>query len=189
MYTFQDRGGDSVTLRPEATAGLLRAYIEHGLFVHPKPIKLYTMGPMFRYERPQAGRYRQFHQLDVEALGDEHASLDAEVIAMLVEFFRRLDLAQRLQVEINSLGDEKPECRPRYRTELVRYLRANADRLCEECRERIERNPLRVLDCKKPECRRVLDRAPALGDFLCADCAAHFGKTREYLEARECRTS
>src|SRR5438445_560001 len=91
MYTFQDRGGDSVTLRPEATAGLLRAYIEHGLFVHPKPIKLYTMGPMFRYERPQAGRYRQFHQLDVEALGDEHASLDAEVIAMLVEFFRRLD--------------------------------------------------------------------------------------------------
>ena len=183
MYTFQDRGGDSVTLRPEATAGLLRAYIEHGLFVHPKPIKLYTLGPMFRYERPQAGRYRQFHQLDVEALGDEHASLDAEMIAMLVEFFRRLDLAQRLQVEINSLGDEKPECRPRYRTELVRYLRANADRLCEECRERIERNPLRVLDCKKPECRRVLDRAPALGDFLCADCAAHFGKTREYLEA------
>src|SRR3989441_6902721 len=119
------------------------------------------MGPMFRYERPQAGRYRQFHQLDVEALGDEHASLDAEMIAMLVEFFRRLDLAQRLQVEINSLGDEKPECRPRYRTELVRYLRANADRLCEECRERIERNPLRVLDCKKPECRRGPHPAPA----------------------------
>src|SRR2546427_4352095 len=141
------------------------------------------MGPMFRYERPQAGRYRQFHQLDVEALGDEHASLDAEVIAMLVEFFRRLDLAQRLQVEINSLGDEKPECRPRYRTELVRYLRANADRLCEECRERIERNPLRVLDCKKPECRRGLDRAPALGGFLFADCAAHLGKTRGDLQA------
>src|SRR5437879_3299742 len=183
MYTFQDRGGDAVTLRPEATAGLLRAYIEHGLFVHPKPIKLYTMGPMFRYERPQAGRYRQFHQLDVEALGDEHASLDAEVIAMLVEFFRRLDLAQRLQVEINSLGDERPECRPRYRTELVRYLRANADRLCDECRERVVGTPLRVLDCKKPECRAVLDRAPALAAFLCADCAAHFGKTREYLEA------
>jgi len=183
MYTFQDRGGDSVTLRPEATAGLLRAYIEHGLFVLPKPIKLYTLGPMFRYERPQAGRYRQFHQLDVEALGDEHPSLDAEVVAMLVEFFQRLDLATRLQVEINSLGDENPECRPRYRTELVRYLRANADRLCEECRERIERNPLRVLDCKKRECRPVLDRAPALAEFLCSDCAAHFGKTREYLEA------
>ena len=183
MYTFQDRGGESVTLRPEATAGLLRAYIEHGLFVHPKPIKLYTLGPMFRYERPQAGRYRQFHQLNVEALGDEHPSLDAEVIAMLVEFFRRLDLAPRLRVEINSLGDENPTCRPRYRTELVRYLRAHADRLCEECRERIERNPLRVLDCKRPECRPVLDGAPALGEFLCSDCATHFGKTREYLDA------
>src|SRR2546428_9981013 len=141
MYTFQDRGGDSVTLRPEATAGLLRAYIEHGLFVHPKPIKVYTLGPMFRYERPQAGRYRQFHQLDVEALGDEHPSLDAEVVAMLVELFQRLDLATRLQVEINSLGDENPECRPRYRTELVRYLRAHGGRLCEALRERGEPDP------------------------------------------------
>ncbi len=183
MYTFRDRGGDSVTLRPEATAGLLRAYIEHGLFVHPKPIKLYTLGPMFRYERPQAGRYRQFHQLDVEALGDDHASLDAEVIAMLVEFFRRLDLAGRLQVEINSLGDENADCRPRYRTELVRYLRSHAAQLCEECRARTEKNPLRVLDCKKPECRPVLDGAPALAEFLCLECAAHFARTREYLEA------
>src|SRR5437879_12492827 len=183
MYTFQDRGGDAVTLRPEATAGLLRAYIEHGLFVHPKPIKLYTMGPMFRYERPQAGRYRQFHQLDVEALGDEHASLDAEMIAMLVQFFRRLHPAPRLQVEINSLGDEKPECRPRYRTALVRYLRANAGRPGEAGPARAERHPLRVLECKKRECRPVLDRAPALAEFLCSDCAAHFGKTQEYLEA------
>jgi histidyl-tRNA synthetase len=137
---------------------------------------------MFRYERPQAGRFRQFHQLDVEALGDDHPSLDAEVIAMLVELFQRLDLAKGLQVEINSLGDENPECRPRYRTELVRYLREHADRLCDECRERTERNPLRVLDCKRPECRPVLDRAPALAGFLCPDCAAHFAKTREYLE-------
>ncbi len=183
MYTFEDRGSESITLRPEATAGLLRAYIEHGLFVLPKPIRLYTIGPMFRYERPQAGRYRQFHQLDVEALGDDRASIDAEVIAMLVELFRRLDLAGRLQVEINSLGDEDPACRPRYRTELVRYLRGSADRLCEECRERTERNPLRVLDCKKPECRPVLERAPALSAFLCAECAEHFAKAREYLEA------
>lgn len=182
MYTFDDRGGDSLTLRPEATAGLLRAYIEHGLFVLPKPIKLYTIGPMFRYERPQAGRFRQFHQLDVEALGDDHASLDAEVIAMLHEFFQRLDLAQRLQVEINSLGDENAACRPRYRAELVRYLREHGDRLCDECRERTERNPLRVLDCKRPGCRPVLDRAPALSAFLCEECATHFAKTREYLE-------
>src|SRR5204862_7533789 len=130
MYTSEGRGGDSVTLRPEATAGLLRAYIEHGLFVHPKPIKLYTMGPMFRYERPQAGRYRQFHQLDVEALGDEHPSLDAEVMAMLVEIFRRLDLAARLQVEINSLCHENPTCQPRYRTEFLPYHRAHADLPC-----------------------------------------------------------
>jgi len=183
MYTFEDRSGESVTLRPEATAGLLRAYIEHGLHVLPKPVKLYTLGPMFRYERPQAGRYRQFHQLDVEALGDEHAALDAEVIAMLVELFRRLGLADRLTVEVNSLGDEATACRPRYRAELVRYLGANAARLCEECRERAERNPLRVLDCKRPECRPVLDGAPALGAFLCADCTTHFARTREYLDA------
>jgi histidyl-tRNA synthetase len=138
---------------------------------------------MFRYERPQAGRFRQFHQLDVEALGDDHPSLDAEVIVMVVELFQRLDLAQRLQVEINSLGDENPECRPRYRTELVRYLRENASRLCEECRERTERDPLRVLDCKRPECRPVLDRAPALAGFLCQPCSLHFARTREYLEA------
>jgi len=183
MYTFDDRSGESVTLRPEATAGLLRAYIEHGLHVLPKPVKLYTLGAMFRYERPQAGRYRQFHQLDVEALGDEHAALDAEVIAMLVELFRRLGLADRLTVEVNSLGDEATACRPRYRAELVRYLGANAARLCEECRERAERNPLRVLDCKRPECRPVLDGAPALGAFLCADCTTHFARTREYLDA------
>jgi len=183
MYTFEDRGGESTTLRPEATAGLLRAYIEHGLFVRPKPIRLYTMGPMFRYERPQAGRYRQFHQLDVEALGDDHAAVDAEVIVMLAELFRRLGLLERLQVEINSLGDEDAGCRPRYREELVRYLRASAPGLCEECRERTERNPLRVLDCKRPECRPVLERAPALGEFLCAGCAEHFARTREYLEA------
>src|SRR3990167_8140111 len=106
MYTFEDRSGESVTLRPEATAGLLRAYIEHGLHVLPKPVKLYTLGPMFRYERPQAGRYRQFHQLDVEALGDEHAALDAEGIAMLVELFRRLGLAGRPPAEGDPLGDE-----------------------------------------------------------------------------------
>lgn len=183
MYTFADRGGESVTLRPEATAGLLRAYIEHGLFVRPKPVKLYTMGAMFRYERPQAGRYRQFHQLDVEALGDDHPALDAEVIAMLAAFFAAVGLLDRLQVEVNSLGDERPACRPRYRGELVAYLRAHADRLCPECRERAARNPLRVLDCKQPGCRPVLDGAPAFDAFRCEDCRAHFARTREHLAA------
>jgi histidyl-tRNA synthetase len=181
MYTFEDRAGESLTLRPEATASLLRAYIEHGQHVHPKPVKLYTMGPMFRYERPQAGRFRQFHQLNVEALGDDRPAVDAEVIAMLVEFFVRLDIASRLTLQINSLGDAK--CRPVYRQRLTEYLRAHAGALCEECRERIERNPLRVLDCKNPGCRPVLDGAPSVHDALCPDCAQHFLDVRHCLEA------
>jgi len=181
MYTFLDRAGEAVTLRPEATASLLRAYIEHGLHVHPKPVRLYTMGPMFRYERPQAGRYRQFHQLNVEALGEEHPALDAQVIGMLVEFFRALELAGRLQLQLNSLGDAK--CRPVYREQLLEYLRAHAAALCAECRERAERNPLRVLDCKNPACRRVLDAAPSVQEALCDDCRRHFADVREYLDA------
>ncbi len=185
MYTFDDRSGESVTLRPEATAGLLRAYIEHGMYVLPKPIKLYTLGPMFRYERPQAGRYRQFHQLNVEALGEDHPVLDAEVVMMLVELFRAFGLAERVELQINSLGDEREDCRPRYRQELIQYLRDNAAHLCPECRERIERNPLRVLDCKRPECRPVLDRAPALRDYLCVACATHFAAVQAYLRAAD----
>ena len=181
MYTFVDRTGESLTLRPEATASKLRAYIEHGLHVQPKPVRLYTMGPMFRYERPQAGRYRQFHQLNVEALGEQHPALDAEVIAMLIDFFKALGLADRLQLELNSIGDAA--CRPQYRERLVAYLRAHAARLCEECRDRTEKNPLRALDCKKAECRPVLDGAPALADFLCEACADHFARVRRYLEA------
>ena len=162
MYTFTDRSGESLTLRPEATAGLLRAYLEHGLYVLPKPIRLYTIGAMFRHERPQAGRFRQFHQLDVEAIGETHPLVDAEVIAMLVELLRRLDLATRVELQINSIGDEHPLCRPRYRETLVQYLRRNASALCDECRDRTERNPLRVLDCKKPGCRPILEAAPSI---------------------------
>lgn len=181
MYTFEDRSGESLTLRPEATASLLRAYIEHGLFVLPKPVKLYTIGPMFRYERPQAGRYRQFHQVNVEALGDDHPALDAQVIAMLIEFFRGLDIVQQLTLQINSLGDSN--CRPVYRERLIGYFRTHMARLCEDCRERAERNPLRVLDCKKPECRPVLDGAPSVHDSLCGDCARHFLDVQNYLKA------
>jgi histidyl-tRNA synthetase len=181
MYTFQDRAGEAVTLRPEATASLLRAYIEHGLHVQPKPVRLYTMGPMFRYERPQAGRYRQFHQLNVEALGDEHPVLDAQVIGMLVEFFRALELAERLELQVNSLGDAK--CRPVYRERLLEYLRAHAAALCAECQERMERNPLRVLDCKNPACRPLLAAAPSIRDALCDDCRRHFADVCDYLDA------
>ena len=159
MYTFDDRSGESLTLRPEATASLMRAYIEHGLHVRPKPVKIYTMGPMFRYERPQAGRYRQFHQLDVEALGEPHPALDAEVIAMLLDFFGALGLRERLELHINSIGD--PGTRPAYVALLVAYLEPHAARLCAQCRERLARNPLRVLDCKVPDCQPVIDKAPS----------------------------
>ena len=181
MYTFEDRSGESLALRPEATASLLRAYIEHGLFVNPKPVRLYTIGPMFRYERPQAGRYRQFHQANVEALGDDHPALDAEVIAMLLAFFRELGLVQKLSLRINSLGDAN--CRPAYRERLVEHFRRNAARLCEECRERTERNPLRVLDCKNPACGSVLASAPSIHDSLCFDCAQHFLDVQNCLKA------
>lgn len=181
MYTFEDRSGESLTLRPEATASLVRAYIEHGLFVLPKPVKLYTIGPMFRYERPQAGRYRQFHQIDAEAIGDDHPALDAQVIAMLLEFFRGLNIVQQLELQINSLGDRS--CRPVYRERLLEHFRKNAARLCAECLERTERNPLRVLDCKNPECRPVLDAAPAVLDSFCAGCAEHFLDLQKYLDA------
>jgi histidyl-tRNA synthetase len=181
MYTFEDRSGESLTLRPEATASLIRAYIEHGLFVLPKPIKLYTIGPMFRHERPQAGRYRQFHQINVEALGEDHAALDAQVMAMLIEFFRTLGIAGQLKLQINSLGDST--CRPVYKERLIDYLGKNGARLCAECRTRADRNPLRVLDCKNPECRPVLDAAPSIHDSLCAGCAQHFLDVREYLRA------
>jgi histidyl-tRNA synthetase len=181
MYSFPDRAGESVTLRPEATASLLRAYIEHGLYVNPKPVKLYTIGPMFRYERPQAGRYRQFHQLNVEALGEDHPALDAQVVAMLVDFFRAIGLASRVTLQINTLGDAK--CRPAYRDRLVSYLRAKTASLCPECRDRIERNPLRVLDCKNPACRPVLDGAPSIHDAICSDCAQHFLDVGNHLQA------
>ena len=181
MYTFLDRSGESVTLRPEATASLLRAYIEHGLYVWPKPVRLYTIGPMFRYERPQAGRYRQFHQANVEALGESHPALDAEVIAMLLDLFRRLGLDARVELRLNSIGDSA--CRPRYREELQAYLRAHQAELCEECQERTEKNPLRVLDCKQIRCQPVIDKTPSILDALCADCASHFTRVRDYLDA------
>jgi len=181
MYTFEDRGGDSITLRPEATAGLLRAYIEHGFQVEPKPVRLYTVGPMFRYERPQAGRYRQFHQANVEALGEPQPAVDAEVIAMLMDFFRELGLAERLALHVNSIGDTAD--RATYIARLLEYLRPHAAALCGECQARLERNPLRVLDCKVPECQPVIEKAPSILDSLSPEATKHFERVREYLDA------
>ena len=181
MYTFEDRSGDSLTLRPEATASVLRAYIEHGFHVQPKPVRLYTLGPMFRYERPQAGRYRQFHQANVEALGETHPALDAEMIAMLIDFFRALGLANRLELHINSIGDAGT--RPAYLARLLEYLTPIRDRLCDECQARLARNPLRVLDCKTPACQPIIEKAPSILDSLSTEAGAHFESVRRGLDA------
>lgn len=179
MYTFTDKGGRSITLRPEGTAPIVRAYLEHKLSAWPKPVKLFYIGPMFRYERPQAGRMRQFHQFGVEAFGSEDASLDVEVIEAAASFYRELGITD-LRLLLNSIGC--PHCRPRYVAILTAYLEPRRDRLCRTCQDRLERNPLRVLDCKVESCGTVLQNAPRLEHELCADCAGHFAKVRRLLD-------
>jgi len=176
MYTFEDRGGRSLTLRPEFTAGVLRSVLEHGLHHRQLPVKVWTSGPAFRYERPQAGRYRQFYQFDLEALGSRDPVLDAETIAVAWDGYRSLGLRQ-FTLLLNSLGDS--ECRPVYRKALQDFLRALD--LDDETRRRIEINPLRVLDDKRPEVREQLAGAPMMIDYLCADCEAHHDQVRELL--------
>jgi histidyl-tRNA synthetase len=177
MYVFEDKGEDRLALRPEGTAGTVRAYIEHGAHVEG-PQKWFYLGPMFRRERPQKGRYRQFHQIGVEAFGVAEPSIDVEQVAMLDDLFRRLGVAPA--IELNSVGDGA--CRPAYLAELKTYLEKNGERLCGDCRERTGRNPLRVLDCKVPTCQPVLEQAPRLVDRLCGDCRRHFEAVRSGLD-------
>jgi histidyl-tRNA synthetase len=179
MYTFKDRSGDSLTLRPEATASMARAYLEHHLHVRDPVAKLYFIGPMFRHERPQKGRYRQFYQIDVEIFGVAHAMADAEVMVMLMEFFKRVGMDD-VELQINTLGCE--ECRPRYRKELTRFLSKNVSRLCLDCKRRFETNPLRILDCKVETCREVIAGAPLVIDFIDDQCSEHFESVRGYLK-------
>lgn len=176
MYTFEDRGGRSVTLRPEITAGLVRAYLEHNLHQGPQPTKLWSIGPGFRYEKPQAGRYRQFTQWDVEVFGSLNPAVDAEVIQMGIELAGRLGL-EGLVVRLNSIGC--PRCRPAYREALKAYYRPHLAELCENCRSRFERNPLRLLDCK--EDRRFVAGAPRTVDHLCDECREHFAAVQGHL--------
>lgn len=178
MYTFEDKGGRSITLRPEATASVVRAAIEHNLIAGGKTAKLYYVGPMFRYERPQAGRFRQFYQAGIELFGPSSPLADAEVILAGVLLFSSLGL-KSLQAEINSVGCD--DCRPAYEKELKKYLKDNSSDLCGDCRERAEKNTLRVLDCKKEGCRTLISKAPALKDMICGDCKAHFEKLLECL--------
>ena len=177
MYEFEDRGGRPLALRPEGTAPMVRAWVQHRPAL---PWKAWYATPAFRYERPQAGRYRQHHQLGVEALGPTDPDLDVEVVALADGFFRSLGLT-RFDLRINSMGDET--CRPAYLALLTAYLADHRDELCDEHRERVEANPLRALDCKRDSCRAVTDGAPGFVDHLCHECDAHFARVRVGLEA------
>ncbi|MBF0583640.1 MAG: histidine--tRNA ligase [Magnetococcales bacterium] len=171
MYTFADRGGDSLSLRPEGTASVVRAFIENNL-QRTLPWAIYYMGPMFRYERPQKGRFRQFHQMGCELFGAEGPLADAEMMAMVLRFLRRIGVESSLTLEINSLGCS--QCREPYRGQLLAFLQTRFESLCEHCRQRLQRNPLRILDCKGEGCRAVARQAPFMKDHLCGACGEHF---------------
>jgi len=178
MYTFADKG---ITMRPEATASLLRAFIEHGLHVRQPVQRLYTIGPMFRHERPQKGRLRQFHQMDVEVIGATEPQVDAELMAMGKMLFDALGLL--VSLEINSLGC--PACRPEFRKRLIEYLSQRQEDLCPDCQRRLTVNPLRALDCKKRGCRALVQDAPSILDALCSDCSDHFSAVEHGLKQLE----
>jgi len=182
MYTFEDRGGDQVTLRPEGTAPVCRAYLEHGMHNLPQPVRMYYFCPVFRYERPQAGRFRQHHQFGVEVLGDANPAVDAEVIELAWRLMHSLGLTD-IRLFINSIGDR--ESRPQYIGQLKDYYSRQYDRICEDCRSRLERNPLRLLDCKVASCRAIGEEAPRSVDHLDLDSMEHWNKLREYLSAMD----
>lgn len=182
MYTFEDRSGDCVTMRPEATASIVRAYIEHKLYAIDPVVKLYSIGPMFRHERPQKGRHRQFHQINVEVFGVSRPMIDAEVMAILMHYLSLVG-ATGCHLQVNSLGCS--DCRLRYKETLRVFLRDHLPRLCEDCRRRMERNPLRAFDCKVPGCQEIMSKAPPISDYLCTPCAEHFAEVRNYLETLE----
>ncbi|MBI2041638.1 MAG: histidine--tRNA ligase [Candidatus Nealsonbacteria bacterium] len=182
MYTFKTRGGDYLALRPEFTAAVSRAYIEHGMFNMPQPVKLFTYGPLFRYERPQLGRFRQFHQIDFEAFGEGSSVIDAQIIQIFYNILKELKF-KNIVIEINSIGDN--QCRPYYKKLLTNYLKARENSLCSDCRRRIRENPLRVLDCKEEKCQPVKAQAPQLIDHLCEGCKTHFKQVLEFLDEIE----
>ena len=178
MYTFEDRGGDSITLRPEGTAPVCRAYLEHGMHNLPQPVRLYYFCPVFRYERPQAGRFREHHQFGVEAVGDSDSSVDAEVIELAWQLVQSLGL-RNVELLVNSIGDT--QCRPAYVAELASYYSGYVEQICQDCRTRLDRNPLRLLDCKQEGCRTLGDNAPKSAEHLCEDCRQHWLMLQGYL--------
>ncbi|MBT3175552.1 MAG: histidine--tRNA ligase [Desulfobacula sp.] len=181
MYTFEDRKGDKLTLRPEATASIVRSYIQHKMYATDPIRKFYMVGPMFRRERPQKGRYRQFYQIDAEIFGVESAYVDSQLIFLLNQLFKRLGLTG-LSAHINSLGC--PECRPSFQKVLLDFIESKKDMLCENCLRRMDKNPLRILDCKIENCRNAIAHAPATLDHLCNECSDHFNTVKKALETQ-----
>lgn len=178
MYTFTDRGDRSITLRPENTASAVRAYLQNKLYAESNLVKLFYIGSMFRYDRPQAGRMREFHQFGIEALGESNPAVDAEVILLAISLLESLGLKD-LELSINSVGC--PKCRSQYRTMLQDFFRDKLDDLCEDCRSRFERSPLRILDCKRDSDKSYMADAPKITDCLCEECSEHFAKLQEHL--------
>ena len=179
MYTFLDKGGRSITLRPEGTAGAVRSFIESGIAAGPQPTKIfYLSAPVFRYENPQAGRLREHHQFGVEVFGAQDASIDAEIISLAWSLLHKLGV-ENLSLNINSIGCK--HCRPEYNKALRAYYTAHKAELCDTCLDRLERNPLRLLDCKNPACAALAADAPKITDYLCPECEAHFGALQSYL--------
>ena len=180
MYTFDDKGGRSITLRPELTAGVIRSLIEKGLVNGPLPLKVCYIGGCYRYEKPQAGRLREFHQFGVECVGAAAPNADAEVIALARQVLDSIGI-EKIALEINSIGC--PECRKKYSEALKEYFKANIDILCDTCKDRLERNPMRILDCKSPVCKEIAANAPVVLDYLCDGCAEHFTMVKKHLDA------
>ncbi|MBI2049984.1 MAG: histidine--tRNA ligase [Candidatus Staskawiczbacteria bacterium] len=181
-YTFKTKGGDLVSLRPEGTAPVMRSYIEHGMHNLPQPVKLWYSGPFFRHERPQAGRFRQFHQFGFEVLGEQNPSIDGQIIQMSYDVLRELSF-KNINIEVNSIGDS--ECRPYFKKILAGYFRSRKSSLCSDCQRRLKENPLRVLDCKEEKCQRVKAGAPQIIDHLCENCHSHFKQVLEFLDELE----
>ncbi len=182
MYVFEDRSGVPMTLRPEGTAPVCRAYLEHGMHNLPQPVRLYYFASIFRYERPQAGRYRQHHQFGFEALGEGDPAIDAEVIDMAEQLYASLGL-RKLTIKLNSIGCKV--CRPKYLESLQRYYEEYHQGLCRDCQGRLRRNPLRLLDCKQLSCQEIASSSPKITDYLCADCDRHFQSVQNYLKSLE----
>ncbi|MDD3921213.1 MAG: histidine--tRNA ligase [Eubacteriales bacterium] len=181
MYTFEDKGGRSITLKPEGTAGFVRMFVERKLYAETQPTKMfYLYCPVFRYEKPQAGRLREHHQFGVEIFGAPRATADAECVSIALELFHRIGIKD-LEVHINSIGC--PKCRPNYHAALKEYLKGHYDELCETCKTRFEKNPLRVLDCKEEKCGQIAKNAPVIIDYLCDECKAHMDEFKACLTA------